>query len=214
MDWLLTILKSSIGKKLLMAATGFCFLGFITVHLAGNLTLYAGQRVFDSYAEHLHSLGPFVTVFEIGLLSLAAVHVLTGLLLFTRNLSARPVRYAMRRNAGGRTIGSGTMPYTGLLLLVFVVIHLADFHFVDKTAERTISRIVSEAFARPGIVAFYVFSMIVLAIHVSHGFWSAFQTLGVSHEKYSPLLRAGALLFSLLVGFGFGLIPLYISLFA
>jgi len=213
MNWLLTILKSSIGKKVLMALTGFCFLGFITVHLAGNLTLYAGQGVFNSYASHLHSLGPLVTVFEVGLLGLAVVHVLTGLLLFAQNLNARPVRYVMRSNAGGRTLGSGTMPYTGLLLLAFVAVHLANFHFVDKTG-RSIYQIVTEAFARPGYVAFYVFSMIVLAIHVSHGFWSAFQSLGLNHEKYTPLIRAGAVLFSLLVGFGFGLIPLFVSVFA
>lgn len=211
MNWLIMVLGSSIGKKLLMAITGLCFCAFLTVHLVGNLTLYAGGEVFNSYAEHLHSLGPFVTVFELGLLALALVHVLTGLTLFYQNWKARPVRYAANKNAGGRTIGSGTMPYTGILLLAFVLIHLINFHFVDKM-HRTIYEIVSHAFSSPVYVLLYVAAMIVLAVHVSHGFWSAFQTLGADHPKYMPLIRGASVLFSLLVGIGFGLIPLYLFL--
>jgi len=210
MTWFVETLTSSIGKKLLMAVTGLCFCGFLTVHLAGNLTLYAGADTFNSYAKHLHSLGPFVLVFELGLLSLGLVHVLTGLTLFYQNWRARPVRYAVTKSAGGRTIGSGTMPYTGLLMLAFVVLHLINFHFVDK-GDRTIYQIVNEAFASPAYVLIYVLAMIVVAIHVSHGFWSAFQSLGADHPKYLPLIRGAGLLFSLLMGAGFGLIPLYIS---
>jgi len=209
MRWLMDLLLASIGMKLIMAATGLCFCAFLAVHLVGNLTLYAGLSVFDSYAEHLHSLGPVLTVAELGMLLLALAHVLTGLTLFVKNLRARPARYAVNRSAGGRTPGSRTMPYTGLFLLAFVVIHLVNFHFVDK-GDRTISRIVSQAFSDPLTVTLYVAAMIAAALHVSHGFWSAFQTLGLSHPQYTPAVRGAGWLFSFVLGLGFGSIPLYL----
>jgi succinate dehydrogenase / fumarate reductase cytochrome b subunit len=210
MNWLTNTLGSSIGKKLLMASTGFCFMLFLVVHLAGNLTLYGGQTLFNSYAEHLHALGPVVQIAEIGLLSLALVHVLTGIILYIRNLQARPTRYAVNKRAGGRTWGSATMPYTGLLLLCFVVFHLLNFHFVDKS-QTTIYAIVAATFNKTWYVCIYVAAMIVAALHVRHGFWSAFQTLGANHPKYMPFIMRAAIAFSLLVGIGFGLIPIYIS---
>ena len=209
MNWVVNILKAAIGKKLMMAATGLAFCGFLVVHLLGNFTLYGGKDLFNSYAEHLHSLGPLVTLFELGLLSLAVVHVLTGLTLFYENWRARPVGYCMKKRAGGRTIGSATMPYTGIVLLAFVVFHLINFHFVDK-ADRTIFEIVSNAFSHPCYVVLYVLAMIVAAIHVSHGLWSAFQTLGANHPKYMPVVRAVSILFSLVVGIGFGAIPIFV----
>jgi succinate dehydrogenase / fumarate reductase cytochrome b subunit len=209
MNWVVDTLKAAIGKKLMMAATGLAFCGFLVVHLVGNLTLYGGKDLFNSYAEHLHSLGPLVTVFELGLLTLAIVHVLTGLTLFYQNWRARPVKYCVNKSAGGRTVGSATMPYTGILLIAFVTFHLINFHFVDKT-HRTIFEIVASAFAQPWYVAIYVVAMIAAAIHVSHGFWSAFQTVGASHPKYMPAIRTLSVLFSLLVGVGFGAIPIYV----
>ena len=211
MNWLTNTLGSSIGKKLMMAITGFCFIVFLIVHLAGNLTIYGGPDVFNSYAEHLHALGPILTVAEIGLLILAIVHILTGTVLFYQNLTARPVRYSVNKRAGGRTIGSATMPYTGLILLAFIIFHLLNFHFVDKT-NTTIFQIVSNAFANPVYVGIYVFTMIVAAVHVSHGFWSAFQTIGASHAKYTPIIMVAGIVFSLIVGIGFGFLPVYISL--
>ena len=98
-------------------------------------------------------------MFELGLLALAVVHVLTGLTLFYQNWRARPVKYCVNKWAGGRTIGSATMPYTGLLLLAFVTFHLINFHFVDK-ADRTIFEIVASAFAQPWYVGIYVLAMI------------------------------------------------------
>jgi len=213
MDWLVDTIGTSIGKKLLMALTGLGFCLFLAVHLAGNLTLYGGADMFNSYAEHLHSLGPLVTVAELGLLAMAAVHVLAGLLLFYENRKARPVRYKVRANAGGETLGSATMPYTGVLLLVFVIAHLMNFHFVDKT-HTTIYAIVAAKFAQPMWVVLYIGAMLVAALHVSHGFWSALQTLGANHPKYFPLIRAVALIFALLVGAGFGFLPIYVGFVA
>ena len=213
MHWITGTLGSSIGKKLMMAITGFSFCGFLTAHLAGNLTIYGGQEAFNSYAAHLHSLGPLIKVAELGLLTLGLVHVITGLTLFLGNLKARPVRYAVNKSAGGRTLGSATMPYTGAILLAFVVLHLMNFHFVDKTGT-TIFNIVSSAFANPAYVAIYILAMIVAAVHVSHGFWSAFQTVGANHPKYMPLIRTISIAFAVIVGVGFGFLPIYIFLLA
>ena len=213
MNWLINTFSSSIGKKLMMAVTGLGFIGFIAGHLAGNLTIYGGKDTFNSYAEHLHSLGPLVTAAEWILLTMALIHVLTGLTLFYQNFKSRPVRYAVNKSAGGRTIGSLTMPYTGILMLAFVVFHLMNFHFVDKT-NTTIFEIVSQAFTNPVYVALYVAAMIVVALHVSHGFWSAFQTIGANHPKYMPIIQVAGLGFSVIVGIGFGFIPIYISILA
>ena len=98
------------------------------------------------------------------------------------------------------------MPYTGVIILAFVVFHLLNFHFVDKTGT-TISAIVAEAFAQPAYLVIYVLAMVVVAVHVSHGLWSAFQTLGANHPKYMPIVMTLSTLLSLVFGFGFGLIP-------
>lgn len=211
MTWLINTFTSSVGKKLMMALTGLSFCGFLAAHLAGNLTIYGGRDYFNGYAEHLHSLGVLLTVAEWSLLTLAVIHVVTGLTLFYQNLRARPVRYKVNKNAGGRTWGSATMPYTGALLLIFVIIHLLNFHFVDKT-NTTIFEIVSTAFTHAGYVVLYVAAMLVAALHVSHGFWSAFQTIGANHPKYTPLIRSVSLLFAVVVGIGFGLLPIYLSM--
>jgi len=208
MEWIVRTFGSSIGKKLLMAVTGLSFILFLAVHLAGNLTLYGGSGAFTAYAEKLHSLGVLVTVMEMGLLIMAIVHILTGGVLFYGNLTARGQRYAVNKRAGGRTLGSATMPYTGLFLLGFVIVHLMNFHFVDKTGT-TLFAIVHSVFTHPGYALFYILAGAVAAVHVSHGLWSAFQTLGISHPKYTPLLKGLSLVFSLVVGIGFGFIPVY-----
>ena len=213
MNWITGILGSSIGKKLMMAITGFSFCGFLAAHLAGNLTIYGGQDAFNGYAEHLHALGPLLTVAELVLLALFLVHVTTGLILFLQNLKARPMRYAVNKTAGGRTIGSATMPYTGAILLAFIIFHLVNFHFVDKT-DTTIFNIVSNAFSNSGYVVIYIVAMVAAAIHVSHGFWSAFQTVGANHPKYMPPIRTAGIVFAVVVGIGFGFLPIYIFLLA
>ena len=209
MKWLIQTLWSSIGKKLMMALTGLGFCGFLAGHLAGNLTIYGGKDAFNSYAEHLHALGPLITFMEWGLVILALVHIGTGLTLFYQNFTARPGRYVVNKRAGGRTIGSITMPYTGIVLLVFVIMHLINFHFVDKS-NATIYQIVSQTFESPLYVFIYIVAMIVVAVHVSHGFWSAFQTIGANHPKYMTLIMVLSIVFSLAVGFGFGLLPVYV----
>jgi len=202
-------LFSSIARKQMMALTGLSFCAFLAIHLFGNLTIYGGKTRFNAYSDHLHSLGVLINVAEIGLLLLALIHILLATLLYVENWQARPVRYVMKTNAGGRTLSSTLMPYTGLYLLVFVIIHLLTFHFVDR-GNQGIFQIVANVFSKPGYVIFYAFSMIVAAFHVKHGFWSAFQTLGGNHPKYMPLVRAVSLIFSLCVAAGFGFIPIFV----
>ena len=197
----------------MMAVTGLCFCSFLILHLAGNLILYSGRDAFNSYAEKLHSLGSIITMAEFGLLFFAIIHVLIGTTLFYQNLRARPIRYSVNKWAGGRSIGSVTMPYTGFLLLIFVIIHLLNFHFIEKN-DTTIFQIVTDAFAKPGYIAMYIAAMIVVAIHVSHGFWSAFQTIGANHPKYMPFIRGLSIVFSIALGVGFGFIPIYFSFIA
>ncbi len=215
MAWLTQTLGSSIGKKVLMAVSGLSFIGFLAGHLAGNLTIYGGADAFNGYAEHLHALGPFLAVAEFGLLGLFAIHVLVGLVLFWQNFQARPVRYAVNRSPGGKTIGSATMPYTGVLILLFIIFHLSNFSrfFVDQSAT-TIYQIVSNAFANPVYVGLYVLAMLVVALHVSHGFWSLFQTLGLNHSKYMPAITVLGVVLSVVFALGFGFLPVYIAFMA
>ena len=209
MNWVIQSLISSIAKKQVMALTGLAFCLFLAVHLIGNLTIYGGMGAFNAYSEHLHSLGILVNVAEIGLLVLALVHISFATLLYFENWRARPVRYVKRKNRGGRTLSSATMPYTGLYLLLFVIIHLLTFHFVDKT-DQGVFRIVTGVFNNPWYVLFYIFTVIVAAFHVKHGFWSAFQSLGASHPKVMPLIEALSLIFSICLAAGFGSIPIFI----
>jgi len=209
MSWLMRTFGSSIGKKLLMAITGLSFFGFLCMHLAGNLTLYKSGLAFNAYAQKLHSLGPILILFEFGLLAFAIIHVATGIILFIQNLKARSVPYKIDRPAGGRTYSSSFMPYTGFILLAFVIFHLLNFSFVDK-GQRTIFEIVSGAFANPIYIIVYVFAMVVLALHIRHGFWSAFQTVGANHPRYMPAIMVLSIVVSLVFGFGFGLLPIYI----
>jgi succinate dehydrogenase / fumarate reductase cytochrome b subunit len=145
----------------------------------------------------------------LGLAVFAVLHIVIGLLLFVQNLQARPVRYAVNKRAGGRTLGSITAPYTGFLILVFIVVHLLKFRFVDKTTTNDFL-ILSETFTQIGYVLFYLVGVAVVAVHVSHGFWSGFQTIGLNHPKYMPLVQRFGILFSIALGIGFASIPVYI----
>ncbi len=192
-----------------MAITGLMFCLFLGVHLFGNLTIYGGEDPFVAYSARLHALGPLVTLVELSLLLFAVLHVSLALILYIENLRARPVGYLIKKTRGGRTWSSALMPYTGLYLLFFIIIHLFTFHFVDRT-NQTIYQIVLQAFSKPGYVIFYVLSTIVAALHIKHGLWSSFQTIGASHPKYMPMIKGGSLLFSIGIAVGFGAIPVFV----
>jgi|UniRef100_A0A7C3WHH8 succinate dehydrogenase / fumarate reductase cytochrome b subunit len=213
MNWVVRTLSTSVGKKLLMAVTGFLMLIFLAVHLVGNLSIYRGREAFVAYAEGLHALGGVLVLAEVVLALCLLIHVTIGTVLFFENRRARPVRYEVEKSGGGRTFSSITMPYTGLLILAFLVVHLATFshHLVDQT-DRTVFLIAREVFGNWGFFAFYLFSMVVVAFHIRHGLWSAFQTVGANHPKYMPFIEKLSLIFAIAVGVGFGSLPFVILL--
>ncbi|MEE4263422.1 MAG: succinate dehydrogenase cytochrome b subunit [Desulfobacteraceae bacterium] len=213
MNWYLFLLGSSVGKKILMALTGLCLIGFLAVHLLGNVMAFAGAEAFNGYAAKLHSLQPYLSVFNLGLAMLGLVHVVIGTLLFFENLKARPTKYMVYKNPGGRTIGSNTMPYTGVLILIFVISHLLKFTFVDKSVT-PIYQQMAAAFANPVWVFLYVVAIVMVAVHISHGFWSMFQTFGMNNPRYFPLIMKLGLLVTLVFGIGFGILPIYLLIIA
>jgi len=205
MGLIVSLYRSSVGKKGIMAASGLLLSLFILIHLLGNSISFAGREAFNSYAEKLHSMGGFIYLFELGLLALFLTHIITGIILYIENLQARPSRYSVNSSEGGRSLGSRTMPYTGAIILFFIIVHLINFHFTDKSM--LVADLVRELLSKPGLAFFYIISFIALALHLSHGAWSLFQSIGFNHEKYNQILMKGALAFSILVGTVFILIP-------
>jgi len=211
MTWLCRTLSTSVGKKQLMAITGLLFLLFLSTHLLGNLSIYAGPAAFVSYAEHLHALGNLLVAAEVGMALALLIHVGTAVFLFFQNRSARPVKYAVDKSGGGRTFSSQTMPYTGLLILGFIGVHLATFshHIVDQTT-RNIFQIAVAVFSQKVYLAIYLIGVIIVAFHVRHGLWSAFQTVGANHPKYMPFIQKLSIVFAVIVAIGFGSLPLVV----
>jgi succinate dehydrogenase / fumarate reductase cytochrome b subunit len=210
--WVLRLLSTSIGKKQLMAVTGLLFLLFLTAHLLGNLSIYSGSAAFVAYAEHLHALGKLLAVAEVGLAVALILHVTLAVLLFFENRRARPIKYEVDKSGGGgRTLSSQTMPYTGLLILGFLGVHLATFshHLVDQTT-RNIFQIAEAVFSQKIYLAIYLLGVLVVAFHVRHGLWSAFQTVGANHPKYMPFIQKLSIVFAVIVAVGFGSLPLVI----
>ena len=130
------------------------------------------------------------------------VHVATAVLLFFENRRARPVRYAVDKSGGGRTFSSQTMPYTGLLILAFLGVHLATFshHIVDQTTPEHLSDCRGRSSPTRSIWRFICLGMVIVAFHVRHGLWSAFQTVGASHPKYMPFIQKLSIVFAVIVG--------------
>ena len=175
-----------------MAVTGLMLGGFLLVHAVGNSSIFMGRQAFISYAEHLHSLGPLIPAAEVILLSIFALHVLTGISLFLQNLLARADRYAVSKPAGGRTWGSRTMPYTGVAILLFILLHLFNVRFTDQSVP--VADIVRHILNNPFYTLLYTAGVVLLALHISHGFWSLFQTLGLNHPRYNSFIRISSYL--------------------
>ncbi|MBM9536445.1 succinate dehydrogenase cytochrome b subunit [Desulfobulbus alkaliphilus] len=189
MSWFIQTCRSSLGKKYIMALTGFMLGGFLLVHAIGNSTIFWGREAFNAYAHHLHSLGIFVPIFEIGLYTIFLIHIVTGVILFLENRKSRGGKYEMETSAGGSTWASKTMPYTGVAILVFILIHLVNFSFPEKTEVKTIADFVTQVLNNPVFTLIYTAGIVLLLLHISHGFWSLLQTLGISHPKYDFPLR-------------------------
>ncbi len=207
-----------------MALTGLGAVGFVAVHLIGNLTLLsANPDYFNTYAKGLHDLGPELTLMEIGLVVLFALHVVTAVTLKKNHKDARPIGYQVHQTKGGQSklgLSSKYMAVSGSALLVFLILHIIHFRFGPNIAEgyvtavkgaesRDLYRLVSEAFHNPGAVAIYLAAMVFLGFHLRHAFWSAFQSLGLMHPKYSKGIYAFGLFLAIVLSVGFMVIPLW-----
>ncbi len=205
---------SSIGRKQLIALSGLALCGFLVSHLLGNILLLVSADAFNLYAFKLTSMGALLYVAEAGLAGLFLLHLLLALKLTWENRVARGQKYYVKNRTGrGETIASATMPYTGLILLVFLVLHLIEFKFgayyetqVDGVTMRDLHRTVVEYFASPLKTAWYVFAMAAAALHTSHGFASAFQTFGWNHPAWMPKVKSLSIIYALGVGGGFALL--------
>lgn len=185
------LLTSSIGRKMLMGASGLLLLAFLVVHVAGNLLFFAGAETFNGYSHHLVT-HPLIYVAELGLVALFVAHLVSGLVVTRTNWAARPTGYAMKRRAGGashKSVASTTMILSGVLVFVFVPLHLWTFKYgpnyaaAGDPAVRDLHRLVVEVFRRPLEVVWYAAAMIIIGFHLWHGFGSGLESLGVSHQK-------------------------------
>jgi len=208
---------NSVVKKQIMGITGLLLCGFVLAHLLGNMTLFIGSDAFNKYAHALAS-NPLIYLAEAGLLAIFLAHIVMAIKLIIENRAARPVPYAYARKHSGRgaTFASSTMPISGILTLVFLVVHIMGLKFgpvypteVNGVAMRDLYRTTIEYFQDPLHVLFYVIAVVSLGVHVSHGFWSAFQSLGLNHPKYMPKLKCAAWAFGLLVGGGFSALAVF-----
>ena len=193
-----------------MAVTGLLLLGFLFAHLAGNLTLYkdAEGQAFSEYAQTLYDLGPGLWVLEIGLAILFLVHIALGLRVSLQNRDARHQGYRHRANHGGRTLGSGSMAITGILVGLFLVIHIWDFRgqlLQPTDLEGAVRARLSSSVG----ALIYIAGVIALTLHLSHAFGSALQTLGINHPKYNGAFRVMGYLIAAVLGLGFLSFPLY-----
>lgn len=211
---------SSIGRKQLVAVTGLLLCGFLVSHLLGNLLLLAGPDAFNLYAHKLASLGALLYVIEAGLAGIFLLHLGLAVKLNIENRQARSNRYMKKVNTGrGTTFMSQTMPYTGLVLLVFLVLHLISLKFgthysitIENVEMRDMYRTTMEFFRNIVNVIWYVVAMICAAVHTAHGFASAFQSLGLNHGKYFKNVKRLGYLYAIAVGGGFAFLAVWAHL--
>lgn len=213
--------RSSIAKKIFNGVTGAMLIGFIIIHLIGNLFLLTGNPDdFNGYAYKLHSFGWLLYAAEIGLALVFLGHIVSALSVARDKRKARPSRYAVKGNAGGnsrKTISSTTMIVSGLLLLVFLVWHVITFRFgpyiettLDGQQVRDLYKLTVGFFQNQINVAIYIGVMVFLGFHLRHGFWSMFQSLGAYHPRYTNIIYSLGIVFALLMTVGFILIPVWI----
>ena len=216
---MLRLFRTSIGSKLLVAATGTALVGFLFVHAVGNLLVLKGPEALNGYADWLQG-HPLLWGFRIGLALLVVLHVGVSIRLARDNRAARPHRYRHIARLGARLPGR-LMPVSGLLILAFLVFHL--LHLTLRSVGPVVDPLLDDAgrvdiygmlilgFGEPWIVTVYLAAMAVLGLHLLHAIEALFQTLGFNHDSYQPLIRVLAPALSLLITGGFAAIPLLVT---
>ena len=219
------IFAASIGKKLMMALAGLFLVLFLLVHLGINLTLvlFESPRIFN-IAAHFMASNYLIKIFEIILFGGILLHVLYGLIVQVQNWWARPKRYRVS-NYAQTSFFSKFMIHTAAIILTFLVIHLVDFYFRSKFGHiqevtyeggkhiHDMGSLVVAKFKIPGYVIFYIAAFLFLGFHLLHGFQSAFQTLGLNHKVYTPVIKGFGVIYTFIVVTGFTAIPVIIYFF-
>ncbi|TFH02198.1 MAG: succinate dehydrogenase cytochrome b subunit [Calditrichales bacterium] len=214
---------SSLGKKIFMGFTGLLLCGFIVVHLIGNLTLLNPDKdPFNKYSHFLtQELGSIIYLAEFILGSIFVIHLVYAIAVTIGNWRARPRSYAVVKNAkhtSKKSFASTSMIYTGIVVIVFLVWHLLHFKFGEEvmytTADGKVVRdlyvIVYQFYGNVINVALYIVIMALLGFHLSHGFWSAFQSLGLNGKRFTPFAYGFGSLFAFLMAIGFIILPVWI----
>jgi succinate dehydrogenase / fumarate reductase cytochrome b subunit len=211
------VFSSSIGTKLLIGFTGLLLVAYMVLHVFGNVLIFLGRDTFNEYSHFLIS-NPLIVPIEIGLLLVFLLHIVKAITMWRQNQRARPVPYEKKERAGRTSrkgLASSTMIASGLLVLLFVIVHVKQFKFgtfylaLGSDSVRDLYRTEIEVFRNPLWVAFYVIGTLLVGLHMSHGVSSAFQSLGLDHARYSRHLVTGGILLAVLVAGGLAIIPVW-----
>lgn len=209
--------RSSLGSKYLMALTGFGLLGFVIAHMLGNWQVFLGPEALNSYAAKLKDMGPLLWVARLGLLALFLAHIGMGIRLTLANRAARPIPYQVKTYRQA-TLASRSMLPTGLVILAFVLFHLAHYTFClvdpsyhslfDSEGRHDVYRMTVMGFQNPIVSGSYLVAMLLLAFHLAHGFQSLFQSLGLSHPNWVELVRKASIGLAVVIFVGNASMPL------
>jgi succinate dehydrogenase / fumarate reductase cytochrome b subunit len=195
---------STVGKKAAMAVSGCILFLFVVAHLVGNLQIYEGPEKLNNYSRILHSMPALLWGARVTLLVMVALHIWSSMQLAIRNNAARPTGYVKKKSAGS-SYASRTMYWSGPIILAFVIYHLLDFTFgIANPAYRegNVYGNVLASFQVPQVSAFYILAMVLLCLHLYHGLWSMFQSLGLPSARHTPALKRAAAVIAILIAAG------------
>lgn len=201
---------STVGKKAVMAVSGIFLFLFVIAHLVGNLQFFEGPEKMNAYGRFLRIEPALLWGARITLLIMVALHIWSSILLAIRKNQARPQSY-VKKKAVSSTYASRTMYWSGPIIAIFVIYHLLDFTLGVANPgyqEGEIYANIVHSFQNPLISGFYILAMALLCMHLYHGAWSMFQTLGVGSPRYTPLLKRFAGFISIAIFLGFVSIPI------
>ena len=205
-------LSSSIGKKVFMSITGLFLILFLCVHLSVNLLLLVGPDAFNAGCDFMGL--PFVKVMEPILALGFIIHIIWASVLTIQNQKARPIKYDKRTQSQNCSWASRNMYILGGMVLAFLALHICNFWFEFKFGNITDHyELVSTILMQPLYAVIYVIAAILLGLHISHGFWSAFQTIGFSNQIWRSRLEKVAYFFAIVFAVGFSIIPIYFVVF-
>jgi succinate dehydrogenase / fumarate reductase, cytochrome b subunit len=207
---------STTGKKIVMAVTGAILFLFVIGHMLGNLQVFEGPERINAYGHFLHSLGEILWAERIGLLAAVVLHITATVQLGLRSKAARPVGYS-RREAINSSYASRTMYWSGPIVLAFVIFHLLHLTagiIVPGAAfiEGDVYHNVVSGFQVWWVSVWYIFAICLLGLHLRHGIWSMFQSVGLNHPRYTPMLKQAAVWIAAIIVLGYISIPISVLL--